>query len=65
MCGKSARSPVRLLSQLRWGLIPSWAKDPAAGFKMINARAETVADMPSFREPLRFRRCLVPGRWIL
>jgi putative SOS response-associated peptidase YedK len=58
---QDARSPVRLLSRVRWGLIPSWAKDPAAGFKMINARAETVAEMPSFREPLRFRRCLIPA----
>ncbi len=44
---------------LRWGLIPSWAKDPAIGMKLINARAETVAEKPSFRKAFRQRRCLV------
>lgn len=44
---------------LKWGLIPSWAKDPAIGMKLINARAETVADKPSFRKAFRQRRCLV------
>ena len=44
---------------LRWGLIPSWAKDPAIGQKLINARAETVAEKPSFRHSFRRRRCLV------
>jgi putative SOS response-associated peptidase YedK len=44
---------------LRWGLIPSWAKDPAIGDRMINARAETVAEKPSFRRALQKRRCLV------
>jgi putative SOS response-associated peptidase YedK len=44
---------------LRWGLIPSWAKDPAMGAKLINARAETVAEKPSFRSAFRHRRCLV------
>ncbi len=46
---------------LRWGLIPSWAGDPAMGMKLINARAETVAEKPSFRKPFRERRCLVPA----
>jgi putative SOS response-associated peptidase YedK len=45
----------------RWGLIPSWAKDPAIGSRMINARAETVAEKPSFRAALRRRRCIVPA----
>jgi putative SOS response-associated peptidase YedK len=49
----------RFGSQMRWGLIPSWAKD--ASSKMINARAETVATKPSFREVLRKRRCLIPA----
>ncbi|UCE59119.1 MAG: SOS response-associated peptidase [Phycisphaerales bacterium] len=49
----------RRLELLRWGLIPSWAKDPAIGSRMINARAETVATKPSFRSALRHRRCLV------
>ncbi len=42
-----------------WGLIPSWAKDPAIGSRMINARAETLAEKPSFRAAFRRRRCLV------
>jgi len=46
---------------LRWGLVPSWAKDPAIGNRMINARAETVADKPAFRSALRKRRCLIPA----
>lgn len=44
---------------LWWGLIPSWAREPAMGMKLINARAETVAEKPSFRKPFRERRCLV------
>ena len=44
---------------MRWGLIPSWAKDKSIGSRMINARAETVAEKPSFRNALRRRRCLV------
>lgn len=44
---------------LRWGLIPSWAKDAAIGNRMINARAETVAEKPSFRRALQKRRCLI------
>ena len=44
---------------MRWGLIPWWAKDPAIGSRMINARAETVAERPAFRDALRRRRCLV------
>src|SRR5689334_13352028 len=46
---------------MRWGLIPGWAKDPAIGSKMFNARAETVADKPSFKKPLRFQRCIIPA----
>src|SRR5437016_4788822 len=44
---------------LQWGLIPSWAKDESIGSKMINARAETLAEKPSFKRLLRSRRCLV------
>jgi putative SOS response-associated peptidase YedK len=47
------------LSMLRWGLIPSWANDPSIGNRMINARAETVHEKPSFRSAFRRRRCLV------
>lgn len=46
---------------LRWGLVPSWAKDPRIGSRMINARAETVAEKPSFRAAFRRRRCLIPA----
>lgn len=45
----------------RWGLIPSWAKDPSVGAKMINARAETVREKPSFRTAFKRRRCLIPA----
>src|SRR5437879_10494836 len=46
------------MSLLRWGLIPAWAKDETIGSRMINARAETLAEKPSFRNLLRARRCL-------
>ena len=49
----------RELVMLRWGLIPSWAKDPTIGSRMINARAETVAEKPSYRAAYRHRRCIV------
>ncbi|MEO1204886.1 MAG: SOS response-associated peptidase [Pseudomonadota bacterium] len=46
---------------VRWGLIPSWAKDPSQLSTMINARAETAASKPSFRGPVRHKRCIVPA----
>jgi len=46
---------------MRWGLIPAWAKDPAKVGLLINARAETVLEKPSFRNAVRYRRCLVPA----
>lgn len=51
----------REAAQLRWGLIPSWADDPKIGYRMINARAETVASKPSFRTAFKRRRCLIPA----
>jgi putative SOS response-associated peptidase YedK len=54
-------APQRQLYRLRWGLIPSWAKDPAIGFKTINARSETAAEKPSFRAAFQQRRCLIPA----
>jgi|SRR5579884_1436059 len=51
----------RRVELMRWGLIPSWAKDPAMGAKLINARAETIAEKASFRKPLRSGRCLIPA----
>jgi putative SOS response-associated peptidase YedK len=49
------------LSLMRWGLIPSWAKDPAIGQRMFNARIETVSEKPSFRSAFKKRRCVVPA----
>src|SRR5438067_3297187 len=47
------------LAALKWGLVPGWADDPAIGNRLINARAETVAEKPAFRAAFRQRRCLV------
>ncbi len=52
---------VRVLDGYRWGLVPGWAKDPAIGQKMINARSETLTEKPSFRNALTRRRCLIPA----
>ena len=51
----------RTLDTLRWGLVPFWAKDVKIGYTMINAKAETVAEKPAFREALKSRRCLIPA----
>ncbi len=50
----------RIISELKWGLVPLWAKDAEIGNRMINARAETLTEKPSFREAFRKRRCLIP-----
>jgi putative SOS response-associated peptidase YedK len=54
-------SQQRSIVIARWGLVPSWAKDPSIGSRMINARAETVAEKPAFRRAFTKRRCLVPA----
>lgn len=54
------KEPRRDLSLMRWGLIPSWAKDPSSAANTINARSETAATLPAFRDALKLRRCLVP-----
>lgn len=51
----------RRLSFMRWGLIPLWAKDEKIGFRLINARSETVFEKPIFRGAIRSRRCLIPA----
>ncbi|MEX0679433.1 MAG: SOS response-associated peptidase [Pirellulales bacterium] len=52
---------ARHVAWLQWGLIPSWADDPAVGYRMINARSETAATRPAFRDAFRRRRCLIPA----
>lgn len=66
-CAPSQKLPVITnedpgkLSFLKWGLIPSWAKDPKIGFNLINTRAESISEKPSFRNAFKNRRCLVPA----
>ena len=55
------REHVRQISAMRWGLVPSWAKDTSGAARMINARSETAATKPAFRDPLKYRRCLIPA----
>jgi len=52
---------VRLFEPMRWGLVPSWARDVSIGNRLINARCETAAEKPSFRTAMKRRRCLVPA----
>jgi putative SOS response-associated peptidase YedK len=58
---QNPKEPRRELSLMRWGFIPSWAKDASIAAQMINARSETAATKPAFRDPLASRRCLVPA----
>jgi putative SOS response-associated peptidase YedK len=58
---QNPKEPVRELSLMRWGLVPSWAKDASGAASTINARSETAATKPAFRDPLKFRRCLIPA----
>lgn len=56
---QNSKSENRQFNWMRWGLIPSWAKDKKMGAKLINARVETVTEKPSFRKAIRQRRCLI------
>jgi putative SOS response-associated peptidase YedK len=58
---ESEEPPERQLRVVKWGLVPSWAKDPSIGNRMINARMETVAEKPAYRRALAARRCLLPA----
>ena len=53
------KESFRQLSLMKWGLIPHWAKDPSISASTINAKSETAATKPAFRDPLKFRRCLI------
>jgi putative SOS response-associated peptidase YedK len=59
--GDSGEPPERQLRVVKWGLVPSWAKDPKIGNRMINARMETVAEKPAYKRALAVRRCLLPA----
>lgn len=61
LAASEASSPTRELALLRWGLIPFWAKDASIGGRLANARGETLAERPAFREAWRRRRCLIPA----
>ena len=58
---RAGREVPREWAGVRWGLVPSWTKDPKIGARMINARGETVAEKPSFRSAVKSRRCLIPA----
>ena len=66
-CAPSQQLPVITnqepgqLSFLRWGLVPFWAKDPKIGYKMINTRAESITEKPSFKSAFKKQRCLIPA----
>ena len=59
-CVRQNEKGERTLSDLRWGLVPFWAKDVKIGARMINARGETIATKPAFRDAYKKRRCLIP-----
>lgn len=58
---QNPKEPVRGLSTMLWGLIPRWAKDSSGAARMINARSETAATLPTFRDAMKSRRCLIPA----
>jgi len=58
---QNPKKPVRVVTSMRWGLIPFWAKDPSVAAGTMNARSETASIKPAFAEPFKFRRCLIPA----
>lgn len=60
LAARQSDAGTREIVALKWGLIPSWAKEPKIASSMINARGETVADKPAFRAAFKSRRCLIP-----
>lgn len=58
---QNPKEPVREIALMKWGLIPHWAKSPSIATSTINAKSETAATKPAFRDPLKFRRCLIPA----
>jgi putative SOS response-associated peptidase YedK len=58
---RSEQPDEKQLARMHWGLIPHWAKKRDATYRLINARAETIAEKPAFRDPFRHRRCLIPA----
>lgn len=58
---QSPENAEREMTPFSWGLIPSWSKDPKIGYKMINARSETVTEKPAYRDAIKSRRCLIPA----
>jgi putative SOS response-associated peptidase YedK len=55
------KEPIRQIALMQWGLIPNWSKSASIASSTINAKSETAATKPAFREPLKFRRCLIPA----
>jgi len=55
------KEPVRQISLMTWGLIPNWARDASIASSTINAKSETAAEKPGFRDPFKYRRCLIPA----
>lgn len=58
---RASSDGARQAALLRWGLVPHWAKEPTIGNRMINARGETVAEKPAYRQAFRHRRCIIPA----
>lgn len=61
ICIRAEDRTARTVDPMRWGLVPSWAKDETIGSRMINARSETAAEKPSFRRAFKSQRCLIPA----